>query len=404
MPFESVHFDGVSRLAGEVEAGYDDSRQDEVADDLWSALDPLVDDGERVLYPVESLARYSVDPREVALEDDEFATQHAVDSGTLNPVSFYNGLVVDVAHAAMASLPSDVSLHRRRSVVESVYTSDASVSLGDEHLEFDDGAAIAEVVRVPSQIPSLRSEATHAFALYLAESRHARRCWDRVEDLLYLDGPLYPKGLLRWIAGGEPVVGESDLTREVLSNYAWLVDRAVEDDVALAGFVKNPSSSAVVRCLSGCPWSTDAGFYRFALEPDVEGRLTCSNWFVSEFYADRSWRSPSALSGELDAEDYLPCQMMVREPEDGLVFKVEAPLALVRDPGVRESLRRQLLKEVASNGVPRAVSRADSLARVERGQRQALVRGLEEAFGCPREPGYDGERWGYDRSSMGLTL
>ncbi len=407
MALDPVHFDGIEMLTRRVDADYDDSGQADVAEELWRALESLFLDGERKLSPVESLERRRAPVEEMALVDDEYPTQHGLDSGTLNPVAFTNGLVVDVAHAAMASVPTDLDLHRIRTVVESVYSGDTSVSLRDEAVSFDGDAAEGHVVQVPARLQRLQNEVVHGYALYLAESRHALANLDEVDDLLFLDGSLYPKGVVKWVGEGEDVVGDCALTWEVLENYTRLVERAVEKETPVVGFVKNTSSAQVVRAFDGCPWMDDASFFRRALSDGGEG-LTYSNWFLSEFLVDRGdpFASHPAewVDGDLDAEDYRPCFMVVRDPRDDLVLKAEAPYAFVRDDAIRGKLTRQLLKEVALNGAPRAVSKADALARVERGQRKELLRALEESLGVERDRGFDEERWGYVRSSMGLTL
>lgn len=407
MTLDPVHYDGIAMLTRQVDADFDDSTQDETADDLWSALDPLYMDGERKLYPVGSLERRCVPYEEMALVEDEYPSQHGLDSGTLNPTRFENGLVVDVAHAAMASEPSDLDLHRMRTVVESVYSSDHSASLGEEGVSFDDDSADGFVVQAPSRMSRLQKEVVHAYALYLAESRHALTHLDEVDDLLILDGPLYPKGVVKWVGEGEAVVADAEPTMEVLENYTTIVERSVERGVPVVGFVKNPSGGQVVRALSGCPWMDDASFFRFALQSE-EDVLTYTNWFVSEFYVDRgepfSSHPARWTEGELDEEEYRPAYMVVHDPRDSLVFKAETPLAFARDEEVRRALTRQLLKEVALNGVPRAVSKADSLARVESGQRRELLRSLEQSLGVERDRGFDEERWGYVTSTSGLTL
>jgi len=96
--------------------------------------------------------------------------------------------------------------------------------------------------------------------------------------------------------------------------------------------------------------------------------------------------------------------MYVHDPRHGTVHRAEAPYGFVRDDATREALTRQTLKEVAVSRVPRAVARADSLARVTPDQREGIVRRFEEAFDAVEETNYNRDRWGYVRSSTGLTL
>ncbi|MDY6779237.1 MAG: DNA double-strand break repair nuclease NurA, partial [Halobacteria archaeon] len=209
MTLDPVHFDGISSLARRIRTDYDDSEQTEVADDLWEYLDPLYaseDHDEKAFYPVESLSRRHVSVEDIALADDEFETQHGLDSGTLNPCTFSNGLVLDLAHAAMASVPSDLELHRKRTLVSAVHSSDPTVLLDDNWLAFDDDHSQGRVVQTSSDLQNHEREAVHAYALYLAESCHLLENLDAVDDILFLDGPIYPKGVIEWVGGDEPVI------------------------------------------------------------------------------------------------------------------------------------------------------------------------------------------------------
>ena len=403
MPLDPVHVDGIDSLARRIRDDYDDPDESGDVDQLWSFLDPLRDDGRAVLEPVGDLRRRAVSLQDVALIDDEFPSQHGVDAGTLNPRSFTNGLTVDVAHAAAASVPSDLDLHRRRTIVTAAQSPNHRVELPDDWLSFDDDATDGRVVQAPRDTDNPR-EAVHVFALYLSESTHLGKTLDAAEDLVYIDGPLYPLALLRWL-GVDPAFGRTDLTGEILSNYFGTYDDALEDSTPVVGFVKNPSSSRVVSRLRETdappvPWSDDAGFFRYFLSTDAND-LTFTNWFVSRLYTNQLF---DVAPPEAPDDDHLPAVMYVHDPRHGTVHRAEAPYGFVRDDATREALTRQTLKEVAVSRVPRAVARADSLARVTPDQREGIVRRFEEAFDAVEETNYNRDRWGYVRSSTGLTL
>ena len=401
MPLDPVHVDGIDSLARRIRDDYDDPDDTDDVDALWEFLDPLRDNGKPVLEPVGDLRRRSVSLEGIALIDDEFPTQHGVDAGTLNPRSFTNGLTLDVAHAAAASVPSDLALHRRRTIVTAAQSPNHRVELDDDWLSFDDEATDGRVVQAPRDTDNAR-EAAHVFALYLAESTHLQKTVGVADDLVYLDGPLYPLALLRWV-DVDPAFGRTDLTGEILSNYFGTYDDAL-GEVPVVGFVKNPSSSRVVRRLRETtgppvPWSNDAGFFRHFLAS--EGELTFTNWFVSRLYADQLF---DVAPPETPDEDFLPAVMYVHDPRHGTVHRVEAPYGFVREDETRDAITRQTLKEVAVSRVPRSVDRADSLARVTPEQREGVVRRFEEAFDAAEETNYNRDRWGYVRSSTGLTL
>ena len=104
MTLDPVHFDGIARLAGRISQRVDAADHETFADTVFEEfLDPLWHDGRRVLEPLGELRRRRVDVEDAALQAAPFPTQHGLDSGTINPTTFTNGLVLDVAQAAMAS-------------------------------------------------------------------------------------------------------------------------------------------------------------------------------------------------------------------------------------------------------------------------------------------------------------
>ncbi len=198
MTLDPVHVDGIAQLAGQVGRTVETSDQGAVAEDVWeNFLDPLWADGTEVLAPLDEQRRRKVPIEDVALEEPPYPTQHGLDSGTINPTTFKNGLVLDVAQAAMSAVPSDVDLHRARTIIMAVHTNDSTVQFDGDWRADDRGFARRRVLEVP-QVDRYEQRVVHALALYLAESRHALTNADVVEDLFVLDGPIYPTGLLRW--------------------------------------------------------------------------------------------------------------------------------------------------------------------------------------------------------------
>jgi len=413
MTLDPVHFEGITRLAGRIEQGVDRSDHREFAETVWGEfLDPLVDDGVEVLEPLGDQHRRRVDVEDAALQAEPFDTQHGLDSGTINPTTFKNGVTLDVAQAAMSAVPSDLELHRARTVVEAVHSNDATVVFEDEWTMFDGGYGRGRVLHAP-RVNRYETTVVHELALYEAESEHALMQADVVEDLLVLDGPIYPKGLLNW-ADREPEL--ADLLREqgprdVVENYVRLVERFVERDIPLIGFVKGPVSRAITRTVrgkrGGAPWVNDAAFFSQVLErrEEVDGEyerrtdeLTYTNWFVSRGGADAGMSVEGSAFGidrELDPEEYEVTFFVVYDPRDDVVYRVEAPRAFTGDPDLREDLRNQVLSGVAAErGPPRAVAKADELARISREETRALREAIGRAFDADPDTGYDARRWG----------
>ncbi|AEH36542.1 DNA double-strand break repair nuclease NurA [Halopiger xanaduensis] len=424
MTLDPVHFDGIARLAGRIDHGADADDRRAFAETVWEEfLDPLVSrEGRRIVEPVDEQARRLVDCEDVALRDREFPTEHGLDAGTINPTTFKNGLVIDIAQAAMSATPSDLNLHRARTVVATVHSNDETMNVDETWGKFDEGYSRSRAVKIPP-LPRFAEGVVHALALYLAESTHARDHADEVDDLLVLDGPLYPRGLLRW-ADQHPDLAdfllEDPRPTTVLENYVRLVEEFVERDVPLIGFVKNPATRVITRTLKGkrdaeisVPWADDSALFTRLLErgeyvDDIEGKrwerdtsaLTYTNWFRSRGGVDQ------ALSANGDAlgverhrslEDYEVTFFVVYDPRDDLIYRIEAPYAFTRDPETREALTMQVLQDVAvAHGPPTIVEKADELARISRSEKRSLRESFETAFDTSQDRTYDDHRWDGD--------
>jgi hypothetical protein len=413
MTLDPVHFKAITRLAGSISHEVDEREHREFAETVWNEyLDPLRADGRDILEPMDELRRRKADVEGVALEADRFPTQHGLDSGTINPTTFKNGLTVDVAVAAMSSVPSDLDLHRCRTIVKAVHSNEATVHFGQDWQVDDEGYVKSRVLHVPRADRSV-TPVVHELALYLAEVEHARGQADLVDDLLVMDGPVYPKGLLTWENRNRELadlLAGEQTPREVIGEYVRLVESFMRRDVPVVGFVKTPMTGLVTRTIrdkeGSAPWVNDAAFFSQVLERgawDAEGHyerdddcLTFSNWFVSRGPADRAMAEGRYdLTLAFEPEQYEVTFCMVYDPRTDTVYRVEAPRAFTDDEERRERLTMQMLKDVATaSGPPAAVAKADSLASISRKETVALRRALEDALDADMDTTYDDERWG----------
>ena len=411
MTLDPVHFDGIAQLAGRIESGVDASDHRDLASTVWSDfLDPLYQEGTPILEPLDEQRCRLVDVEDAALMESPFPTQHGLDSGTINPTTFKNGLVIDVAQAAMAAVPSDLDLHRGRTIVSTVHSNDGTVDVTEDDWSlFDQGYGRGRILQAP-RVDRFEQTVVHALALYLAESKHATLNADVVDDLLILDGPIYPTGLLKW-TDQDPTLAEllveDERPRDVVQHYVDLVERFVGRDVPLVGFVKSTASKAITRTVrrkSAAPWVNDAALFEQILQrTDDDGEtdtdvLTFTNWFVSRAGADCPLSVQSDLDldleKELDPEAYEVTFFVIYDPREELIYRVEAPYAFTRDEALREDLTMQVVSDVAARtGPPLAVEKADELARISRQEKAALQRQLEETFSSDRQREYNDVRW-----------
>jgi hypothetical protein len=287
-----------------------------------------------------------------------------------------------------------------------------TVDLGDDDwVPGDGGFARKRILQAP-RVDRFEQHVVHVLSLYLAESQHALTQADVVEDLLVLDGPLYPKGLLEWRGRDsrlEDLLVEETRPRDVAANYLQLVERFVERDVPLIGFVKSPTARTITRAVrsktGNAPWVNDTALFKQLLERREDGErvtdeLTFTNWFLSRGGPDRVFSTAGdalGLDRRLDEAAYETAFFIAYDPRTDLLFRVETPRAFARDPGLRYRIRRQVLQGVAiGRGPPESVEKADELARISREEKATLQATLERTFDSDREAEYDHQRWGID--------
>ncbi len=418
MTLDPIHVDAIASLAGSVAETTDDSEHGQFAETVFEEwLDPLVDRGQRVIEPLGTKRRQCVEIDSIALANRPFETVHGVDSGTINPTAFKNGLVLDLAHAAMGVEPSDIETHRARTIVVTAHTNDPTQLSDSEWVRYDQGHSRRRMIRAP-RVNKYAEAVVHALALYFAEGHHALEHANRVDDLLLLDGPLYPKEILTW---RDQTPELEELTYEarpkrVLENYIRLVETFVEREVPLAGFVKNPSARVITSALANketgfeAPWPDDTAFFTRLLERhhapdsgnDEDSRrrteeLTFTSWFVSRGGPDETMAASGDVLGverTLRPEAYEVTFCIIYDPRHDICYKLEAPYAITKDETVRHQLTTQILSEVAAErGPPKPVSKADELARISAAEKQSLRRKFETQFKSESLRTYDSIRW-----------
>jgi len=406
MTLDPVHVEGIAALARHIRHDVDESEHRDLAERVWADyLDPLYDDGDPVLEPLGEQARYCADVETLGLQESPFETVHGLDSGTVNERVFRNGLTLDVAQAAMSATPTDLGVQRSRTIVTGVHTNDATVELTGDWQYDDEDYARFRVLEVPDV--GARERAVHWLSLYTAESEHALRHAADVDDLLILDGPLYPKELVNWAGTGglAGLVADEERVATVVENYLELVERFLDRGVPLVGFVKGARSDGLLRALDGShptPWADDVALFTHLLERREDGEritseLSWTNWFVSRLGADGAFARDGdpGVERARDPADYEVAFFVVFDSRHDQAFRVELPAGFARDEATREAVRRHVLAGVAAaGGPPHAVAKADEMARVGADEARALVRELETAFDSRADRSYDDERWG----------
>ena len=413
MTLDPVHVAEIASLASLIDADLDADEHREFAETVWEHyLDPLWVDDRRVVEPVGEQRRRIVAIDDVALCEAPFDIVHGLDAGTLNPTTYRNGCVVDVAHAGMASEPSDPELHRHRTIVGAIHLHDSTYEFGSDWQPFDDQYGRRKWLDVPA-VDRFVEGVVHTCGLYHAELEHAHWTLEDVEELLVLDGPIHPNELLRW-EDRHPalasILSSHPLPTAIIERSVALLANCLERDLPVVGFVKNPTSNRVTRAVRSAghpaPWFNDAGLFRHILDPsdtvDQPNRhLVCTNWFVSRAGTDavfaRDGESPIRPTLPAPVDRFETAFMMIFDPRDGIVYRAETPRGIVDDGTMRERLTRYFLRSVAAErGPPRAIRKADRLAGIGRREKASLRRLFEARWSTTVDMTYDDLRWGYE--------
>lgn len=408
-------FDVVRQLAERVDAGIPREVDDQAA--YARELFGLLGHDGGTVEPIGEPEYFKTRKAELGTWTDDPWTEptYGVDASTTRPLEYNNGLVVDTAHAKLgvSGADSDRSAERRGTVVTGVYLEDDDVTL--HHEQTERGSVEGEIIRIPEmrQRANVTSILTSTVQR-LAEGKHARRCLDVVDGPLFLDGSVYPLSVIYWTlldrAGQGAPIGNWDLPTDVIENYVAVVDACFERDVPVLGVVKTSSMGELTDSLRtkitqhdlrgphgtlhDVPWLRDHQFIGEVLRDDSLDHLTYTSWFVQTDVELRgnSFDLLTAVSDELShgqPDAYRRAFAYVRTPKTGNVFRIETPILFLTDDERREQILLKALKEIArQSDVPRAVARADRIARISPDNRETIrdaLQTVESAFDYNRD-------------------
>lgn len=370
--------------------------------------------------PIADLGRWTNDPWD--------NTTYGIDASTTRNFEYTNGLIMDTAYAKLGVSGTDVDRtpEQAGTVKTVVYYDDGESSIrGDSFgsreneagtdidadaaldMDADESRLRGELVSYDADADSTRnlSKAVSSVAQSLAEGKHARRMLDEIDGPLFLDGSLYPLGVLYWVLldhDGTTSPAESwDRPREIVENYIDVVDTLYERNLPVIGVVKTSTTAQLVEALEtklvrhsvtdedglrpDVSWVRDHQFIADVLRNDSLDELTYTSWFVStELGAGR-------LDGEIlepftdalrfgEPEEYRRAFFYVRLPKQEFILRIEAPLLFVREEDTRREIQNKTLKEIARRrDVPYAIKRADRTARISPENRESLRQLLESS-------------------------
>ncbi|WP_214045634.1 DNA double-strand break repair nuclease NurA [Methanomethylovorans sp.] len=403
MTLGPVHIKAISELADRIDRCLKpDDREEDDTDgvmDILERLRELKHDGKVVLKAIGRLKRGKVSIEKMAQGPDPFPVTYSCDSGSTTPRSFDNGLYVDFCHCAMASTPTDLGLHNRRTIIAATYTPSYSVYIDTttNWEMLDNGASRGQIIRIqPGLLHKRIDRIVHDIALYLSESEHILWLKDELDPqgFFIMDGPIYPKHLMYWmVVGSEEVQLLYDPhTERILQNYIDIVDHHIDKRLPFIGFVKNPEDMQIMQTLRkegmrDLSWVMDAQFFKnllsFPLYLEEKKRynryITYTNWFMqpNQFYERMLGTTSPLVKEKLRAkyphEYYSLTFFVVYVPSKNLLFKIEAPYGLTQDEGMRDIITRKVLYDISISEIPSTLRKADSIAKIQVSERKQII-------------------------------
>ena len=435
MTLEPVHMKEISEIASEIEYA-DTEKEPQDIGDLFMLLSELKQDDKVFLKAVGKLSRSIVDMRQMSQTEDQFEITYASDSGSTNPILFERGLVLDICHSVIASVPTDLNLHRKRTIVCTGFSAGKKTKLpeNDAWKIFDDGFGKSKMIQIdPAYLRIRVSRMVHDYSIYASESEHILRIQPEMnpKGFFIMDGPIYPRQLMYWMGtNSEKVLVRHDKNaKKILQNYIDIMDFHLENKMPVIGFVKNPAETQIVQFLkektkevgiyTDITWATDTQFFKYLLNPELESKtkskaktenvrenggpnrfkITYTNWFLqpNQFYDDDiKMNSPlieESVCGKYPEEDYVPAFFMIRVPfeKSSIVFKIESLYGLIKDEEIRKETTKKILYELSIGKIPEALLKADLIAKIGIGEKRD-IKGMftQDAV----EKTYNDTRWG----------
>ena len=382
---------------------------------------------------------------ELASYEHRFRRVLGLDGGSTRPMHFANGVTICANQAVMVGSPPQevrgLPLEAFRTVALVSHSFGESGGPRADYHEVEGGLLGLWQVHITKDYLGRREELDHivkGLADSASEGRHALRLAELVqlgpEDLLILDGNIFPVGLYYYLVDEGARRWEVDLAAwegaaRILEQHLRLAEQLREQGVAYLGINKTPRTCYLIQCLdelefgeegegegegeggeeeveievgegSEPPWADDHQFIRALFSQIPKGHLGWTSWFLQRRYRKPpSWQEEfelfsalGLLRPKLPPEEYQVAYFFVYDPRraasGGSVLKVETPHWVLNYHDPKE-LQRAILAELArGGGLPAVLRRADSQARITQREREALI----ELAGLPPDRSFSQDR------------
>ena len=425
MVLDPTHMDHVTRIIGDIDtlvSEYDTSHKQDNINDIISKIRETTVKNDTLIKLIDDESMLYKDHRHDLADEymSHFNELYAIDSGTINPITYANGAVFDICHGLISSVPVRKELERYRTISSLIYVpnNDFNISPDTGWNYYDKGYARSMKLTVSGTMVTRHiNDIVHTINMKYTESEHMLWLLDKLafNSMFIIDGSIYPKELMYWVvdSGLSMMIRYEPVTQRVLKNYVHIMEKAFKLNVPVLGFVKNPTDSQIMRSDTMSDmnnWSNDAQLFQYLLNSCddtsiMKNGITYTGWFRQEnrIYGSSVDRSSPLLDNDnitplYPPEDYDIAFFMAYIPRTHSLFKIESLYGFVKDPATRTRITRQILSDMALTGsIPKVLNNADHLAKISRYETNRL-RDLVDRKN--RVYDYNSHRWGGMESTV----
>jgi hypothetical protein len=392
MVLDSTHMHHISDLVHEVDNSISRCTEEHTFENVKEAIQLIKHvsfKNTTLVHLLDEDVLYKADRRKLARISEGFKKTYSIDSGTINPITYTNGTVLDVCHGAMACTPSNKEIERHRTIGTIVYISDNNLNIvpDSKWKTYDNGYGRSITLTIHEAMLKRRiPETIHSIIIKFIESEHFLWLKEKIESnsMVILDGSIYPKQILYWIVDSnkDMMIRYDSTTIQILQNYIDIADYAFNNNIPLIGFVKNPTDSQIMRSTTmekTKMWLDDTQLFKYILnsckdENIQKSGITYTGWFwqPNRIYGTNIEKASPLVGNDsvsitYPKEFYDPVFFMVYIPRTHSLFKIESLYGFIKDKQMREKITQKVLCDIAVKGsIPETLNHADYLAKISR--------------------------------------